>query len=121
MARIVPFASTLRSGQREGTRYPRFEEVSSQIDVIADELFDAPNTLAAGRQLFLQLQGMISPEALAVLNQLYETLLTHEEKFEHAAYLVGLQAATGGVKVPAPLLNERRADAGSDPQGDPPI
>jgi hypothetical protein len=82
----------------------------AHIDVVASELFDARTTLQEGKQLFSELQGMISSEALAVLNRFYETLVKHEEKFEHAAYLVGLQAATGRVQLAAALLTEREED-----------
>jgi hypothetical protein len=115
MARIVPFASAVNRGRQEDTRYPRLSEVAAHIDVIANELFDAKNTLNEGRELFAQLKDMISPEALGVLNRFYETLLAHEEKFEHAAYLVGLQAATGGVNLAAALLGERRGDKAREP------
>jgi hypothetical protein len=115
MARVVPFASAVRPDREENTRYPLFPEVAAHIDVIANELFDATTTLVEGKQLFVQLQGMISPEALRILNRFYETLLTHEEKFEHAAYLVGLQAATGRLKLAAALLSERRGDPSSHP------
>ena len=117
MARIVPFVSAGRSGGDQSTRYPRFPEVAAHIDVIANELFDAASTLREGKQLFAELQGMLSPEALRLLNRFYETLVSHEEKFEHAAYLVGLQAATGRVKLAAALLTERQIERTSDPLG----
>jgi hypothetical protein len=113
MARIVPFASGIRFPQAETTRYPRFAEVAAHIDVVASELFDARTTLQEGKQLFTELQGMISSQALGVLNRFYDTLVKHEEKFEHAAYLVGLQAATGRVQLAAALLSEREEDRSS--------
>jgi hypothetical protein len=117
MARIVPFVSVAPRDRQEDSRFPRFREVAAHIDVIANELFDAKSTLNEGRELFAHLKGMISSEALGVLNRFYETLLIHEEKFEHAAYLVGLQAATGRVKLPAALLSERRIDTLLEPPG----
>jgi hypothetical protein len=114
MARIVPFQSGVRPGRDGDTRYPRFAEVAAQIDVVANELFDATRTLMEGKRLFAELQGMISPQALEVLIRFYDTLVTHEEKYEHAAYLVGLQGATGRIKVAAALLSQRLSDTSFD-------
>ena len=114
MARIVPFQPGVPPGREGDTRYPRFAEVAAQIDVVANELFDATRTLMEGRRLFVELKGMISSQALEVLNRFYDTLVTHEEKYEHAAYLVGLQGATGRVNLAAALLSERHREASFD-------
>jgi hypothetical protein len=113
MARIVAFEPRTR---REGdTRYPRFEEVAAHIDRVAGELFDATRTLMEGRRLHAELRGMISSEALELLNRFYETFVTHEEKFEHAAYVVGLQAATGRLSLATKLVSERNGDISFEP------
>ena len=117
MARIVPFQSGVRLGRDADTRYPRFAEVTAQIDVVANELFDATRTLMEGKRLFEELKGMISSQALEVLNRFYDTLVTHEEKYEHAAYLVGLQGATGRIKLAAALLSERHPDTSFNAEG----
>lgn len=111
MARIVPFESGLRARRERDTRYPRFSEVATHIDRVASELFDGTCTLVEGRQLYAQLREMISSEALAVLNRFYETLIAHEEQFEHAAYVVGLQAGTGHLMLASRLISERHGEA----------
>jgi hypothetical protein len=58
---------------------------------------------------------MISSEALEVLNRFYDTVVAHEEKFEHAAYVVGLQAATGRLKLARKLVSERNGDTSFGP------
>jgi hypothetical protein len=115
MARIVPFESGTRARRKGETRYPRFGEVAAHIDSVAGKLFDATRTLMEGKRLHTELRGMISSEALEVLNRFYDTVVAHEEKFEHAAYVVGLQAATGRLKLAGKLVSERNGDPSFGP------
>jgi hypothetical protein len=115
MARVVPFESGTRARREGETRYPRFREVAAHVDSVAGELFDVTRTLMEGKRLHAELRGMISFEALEVLNRFYDTLVTHEEQFEHAAYVVGLQAATGRLKLAGKLVSERKSDTSFDP------
>jgi hypothetical protein len=50
-----------------------------------------------------------------VLNRFYDAVVAHEEKFEHAAYVVGLQAGTGRLKLAAKLVSERNGDTSFGP------
>jgi len=109
--RVVPFEPRLPARQEGDTRYPRFSEVATHIDSVAFELFDGTGTLAAGQQLYAQLREMISAEALELLDRFYETMIAYEEQFEHAAYVVGLQAGTGHLALARRLISERHGEA----------
>jgi triphosphoribosyl-dephospho-CoA synthetase len=111
MARVVSFESGTRARRGGETRYPRFGEVAAHIDRVAGELFDATRTLLEGKRLYAELRDMISSDALELLNRFNDTLVVHEEKFEHAAYVVGLQAATRRLKLASNLVGERKGDA----------
>lgn len=88
-------------------RYPRFAEVTARITHIADELLGAPLSLAHGAELFRQLQGRLAPSDGEQLATFYEAIIAHEEKFEHAAYLVGLLVGSGQMPDKAVFLDER--------------
>ena len=115
MARIVPFESGLRARREGDTRYPRFSEVAAHVDRVASELVDGTRTLMEGQRLYAELRDMISSEALEVLNRFYETLIAHEEQFEHAAYVVGLQAGTGRLTLATRLISQRHGEASLGP------
>jgi hypothetical protein len=63
----------------------------------------------------VDLRDLISSEALEVLNRFHETLIAHEEQFEHAAYVVGLQAGTGHLTLATRLMSERHGEASLGP------
>ena len=115
MARIVPFESGPRARREGDTRYPRFSEVGAHIDRVASELVDGTRMLMEGQRLYAELRDMISSEALEVLNRFYETLIAHEEQFEHAAYVVGLQAGTGQLPIATRLISQRHDEASLGP------
>jgi hypothetical protein len=88
-------------------RFPRFSEVAAHVAHIADELFDVPTSLAHGTKLYGELEKRLAPEDRGRLATFYEAIIAHEEKFERAAYLVGLLAGSGQFPVEVVFLDER--------------
>jgi hypothetical protein len=106
MGRVVAFA--LPTGaRRHRSRYPRYEEITGRIDQLAADLFDTASSLEDGTRLYGELETRVSPATRELLAAFYEAMLAHEEKFKHAAYLVGLQAGSGQLDLPVPLHDER--------------
>ena len=85
MARVIRFDPKFQGGEPAWERYPRFDEIGSHIDAQAGKLFDSEASLARNRELYARL-----------------------EKFERAAYLVGLRAGTGKLEGLPPLKDDRR-------------
>ena len=50
----------------------------------------------------------MAPDDRPLLRELYTAITAHQEKFERAAYLVGLRAATGRLEGLPPLKDDRR-------------
>ena len=108
MGRVLRFTRPHNSPAPEA-RYPRFAEVTAHIAHIADEVFDAPRSLEHGAKLYGELEDHIAAEQRELLAKVYEATLAHEEKFEHAAYLVGLMAGSGQLPQRVAFLDQRMA------------
>jgi hypothetical protein len=112
VARVIRFDPTLRPDVR-WERFPRFEEVGAQIDAQASRLFDSERALEAKRELYARLEAKLAVDDRPLLRELYQAISSHHEHFEHAAYLVGLRAASGQLEGLPPVLCDDRSD---DPQ-----
>jgi hypothetical protein len=75
---------------------------------IADDVFGSEASLQEGRQLYRDVEKRLALEDRELLAKLYKATLAHEEKFEHAAYLVGLLAGSGELPETIAFLDERR-------------
>jgi hypothetical protein len=106
MGRILAFTRPHNATTAQA-RYPRFTEVTAYITRLADELFAAPTSLEAGIQIYRDLQGRLAPVDRERLATIYDAIVAHEEKFEQAAYIVGLLAGSGQLLEIGPFLNER--------------
>jgi hypothetical protein len=89
-------------------RFPRFEEVGAQIDAQANRIFDTGASLDRGSTLYARVEQKLRPEDHALLRELYEAITQHHERYEHAAYLVGLHAGAGRLQGLAPILDDDR-------------
>jgi hypothetical protein len=89
-------------------RFPRFEEVGAQIDAQANRIFDTGASLDRGSTLYARVEQKLRPEDHALLRELYEAITQHHERYEHAAYLVGLHAGAGRLQGLAPVLDDDR-------------
>jgi hypothetical protein len=89
-------------------RFPRFDEVGAQIDVQAGRIFDTVTSLARGSELYARVEQRLRTEDRALLRELYEAITRHYERYEHAAYLVGLQAGAGKLQGLPPILDDDR-------------
>jgi hypothetical protein len=110
VARIITFdASLVRAlpGQR---RYPRFDEVQTEIENTAIVRLGAATALGEACQLFQRLRDLSSHDMRDLVNRLDDVLTTVRKQHEHAAYLVGLKAATGRLDVQPPSLTDDRTD-----------
>jgi hypothetical protein len=106
MGRVLRFTRP-HNATTPQARYPRVSEVTAHISHIADELLGAPTSLEEGAKLYRQLEGRLTPEDRQLLAKFYEVTIAHEEKFEHAAYLVGLLAGSGQLPEKVMFLDER--------------
>ena len=109
MARVIRFDPSLRPDAAWG-RYPRFEEVGAQVDAHAARLFDSARSLEKNRELYARVEARLAPDDRALLRDLYQAISSHHEHFEHAAYLVGLRAASGQLEGLPPVLTDDRSD-----------
>ena len=82
------------------------------IDHVATDMFDTAASLEEGTRLYRELEQRIADSDRELLAHVYEAMLAHEEKFKHAAYLVGLQAGSGQLHL-AVTLHNQRADHGA--------
>ena len=110
MARVIRFDPKFHGGDPAWERYPRFEEVDGHVDAQAGKLFDSEASLARNRDLYAKLEARLAPEDRPLLRELYTAITAHFEKFERAAYLVGLRAAAGKLEGLPPLKDDRRED-----------
>lgn len=108
MGRVLSFTRP-HNAPTPQARYPRFVEVTAHITHMAEELMDAKGSLAEGALLYGQLEERLAPETRELLAKFYEATIAHEEKFEHAAYLVGLLAGSGQLFEDHAFLDERHA------------
>jgi hypothetical protein len=106
MGRVLPFTRPHNATTAQA-RYPRFVEVTAHISHVADQLFGAEASLGEGAKLYGELEDRIAPEHRELLARFYEATIAHEEKFEHAAYLVGLLAGSGQLHEKIVFLDER--------------
>ena len=77
-------------------RFPRFEEVGAQIDAQANRIFDTRASLTVAAMLYARVEQKLPAEDHGLLRDLYEAITLHHERYEHAAYLVGLRPAPAG-------------------------
>ena len=108
MARVIRFDPKFQGGDPAWERYPRFDEIGSHIDAQAGRLFDSEASLARNRELYARLEARLAAEDRPLLRDLYAAITAHAEKFERAAYLVGLRAGTGKLEGLPPLKDDRR-------------
>jgi hypothetical protein len=113
VARVIRFDPTQRPDMR-WERFPRFDEIGAQIDAQASRLFDNERSLEAKRELYAKVEARLNPDDRALLRELYQAICSHQEHYEHAAYLVGLRAASGQLEGLPPVLSDDRSD--EDPQ-----
>jgi hypothetical protein len=112
VARVIRFDPTQRPDLR-WERFPRFDEVGAQIDAQASRLFDSDRAMQAKRELYARVELRLAPDDRPLLRELYQAITSHHEHYEHAAYLVGLRAASGQLEGLPPVLTDDRSD---DPQ-----
>jgi hypothetical protein len=112
MGRVLPFTRPHNASTPQA-RYPRFTEVAAHIDQIADEVFGTAISLEQGANLYGQVEERLAADDRELLAKLYEATLAHEEKFEHAAYLVGLMAGSGQLPKKVAFLDQRMSPEGA--------
>ena len=91
-------------------RFPRFEEVGQQIDAQAQKLLDVQGSQARYTELFSRVEQRLREDDRHLLRELFESITRHHERFEHAAYLVGLKAGNGSLGGLPPVLADDRTD-----------
>lgn len=119
MAEIIRFTRshpTRPSGDSKWKRFPRFQEVGAQIDAQAAKLFDPAVSLDRQRTLYARLEQRLRPEDRDLLRELYEAVTSHSERYEHAAYLVGLHAGSGQLGGLPPILDDDRSPDDDEPR-----
>jgi hypothetical protein len=114
LADIIRFSRSapLRpTGNARWRRFPRFDEVGAQIDVQAARLLDPGMSLERQRELYARVEQRLRPEDRELLRELYEAITRHHERYEHAAYVVGLHAGSGQLQgMPTELDDDRSPD-----------
>jgi hypothetical protein len=108
VARVIQFDPKFNTGDAGWERFPRFDEIDGHVDAQANKLFDAEASLARNRELYARVESRLGPDDRPLLRELYAAITAHQEKFERAAYLVGLRAATGKLEGLPPLKDDRR-------------
>lgn len=118
MADVIRFTRSepLRpAGQAEWRRFPRFDEVGAQIDAQAGKLLDVAASLSRYTELYARVEQRLRPDDRPLLRELFEAITRHHERYEHAAYLIGLQAGAGRLSGLPPVLTDDRAN--DEPEG----
>lgn len=113
MADVIRFArsaSVQLFANSNWRRFPRFEEVGQQIDAQANKLLDVAGSQARYTELYSRVEHRLRPDDQPLLRELFEAITRHHERFEHAAYLVGLQAGNGTLAGLPPMLDDDRTD-----------
>ena len=108
MADIIRFEPLGPAGNSDWRRFPRFDEVGGQIDLQAGRIFDTETSLARLSELYARAEQRLRPEDRPLLRELYEAVTRHYERYEHAAYLVGLRAGAGRLEGLPPVLSDER-------------
>jgi hypothetical protein len=108
MAEIIRFEPAGPSENPDWRRFPRFEEVGAQIDLQAGRIFDTDASLGRLTELYARVEQRLGPEDRPLLRELYEAAARHHERYEHAAYLVGLRAGAGRLEGLPPVLADER-------------
>jgi hypothetical protein len=98
------------SSNRRWRRFPRFEEVGQQIDAQAQRLLDVAGSQARYTELYSRVEQRLREDDRPLLRDLFEAITRHHERFEHAAYIVGLQAGNGTLPGVPPVLADDRSD-----------
>jgi hypothetical protein len=109
MADIIRFEPLGLPVNPNWRRFPRFDEIGAQIDAQAARIFDTAASLARGSELYARVEHRLPAEDRALLRELYEAITRHHERYEHAAYLVGLLAGTGRLQGLPPVLDDDRS------------
>ena len=109
MARVIQFEPNHAPPMPGSRRYPRFDEVQAEIDTTAVTRLGATAALGEACRLLQRLRDVPSPEVRELVNRLDDVLLTVRKQHEHAAYLVGLKAATWRLDHPPSALPDDRA------------
>jgi hypothetical protein len=112
MADVIRFTrnTPTQPANREWQRFPRFDEVGQQIDQQANKLLDVAGSQKRYTELYSRVEQRLRPDDHALLRELFEAITRHHERFEHAAYLVGLQAGNGTLAGLPPVLGDDRTD-----------
>jgi hypothetical protein len=113
MADIIRFDPLGPPGNTNWRRFPRFDEVGAQIDAQASRIFDTQVSLDRGSELYARVEQGLRSADRGLLRELYEAITNHYEHYEHAAYLVGLQAGVGRLHGLPPVLDDDRT---TDPE-----
>jgi hypothetical protein len=108
MGDIIRFEPAGPSVNPDWRRFPRFEEVGAQIDLQAARIFDTEASLRRLSELYARVEQRVRAEDRPFLRELYEAATHHHERYEHAAYLVGLQAGIGRLEGLPPVLDDER-------------
>ena len=119
MADVIRFARSepLRpDGNVQWRRFPRFDEVGAQVDAQAGRLFDVAASLSRTTDLYARVEQRLRPEDRALLRELYQSLTEHHERYERAAYIVGLQAGAGQLPGLPPVLQDDRGPDDDTPR-----
>ena len=113
MADVIRFARSVSvqpAGNSAWRRFPRFEEVGQQIDAQANKLLDVAGSQARYTDLYSKVEQRLRADDRPLLRDLFEAITRHHERFEHAAYLVRLQAGNGTLPGLPPMLADDRTD-----------
>ncbi len=117
MADVIRFARsapTQPAGDNNWRRFPRFDEVGQQIDAQANKVLDVAGSQARYTDLYARVEQRLRADDRPLLRDLFEAITRHHERFEHAAYVVGLQAGNGTLPGLPPMLDDDRADDDGD-------
>jgi hypothetical protein len=119
MADVIRFTRSTPSqpvANARWRRFPRFDEVGQQIDVQAKKLLDVAGSQARYTELYARVEQKLRDDDRPLLRELFEAITRHHERFEHAAYLVGLQAGNGTLPGLPPSLDDDRGPEGEEPR-----
>jgi hypothetical protein len=104
------------SGKAAWRRFPRFEEVGQQIDAQARKLLDVAGSQTRYTELYARVEQRLREDDRPLLRELFEAITHHHERFEHAAYIVGLQAGHGTLPGLPPVLDDDRTEGDDGPK-----
>lgn len=113
MADVIRFTRsepTQPAANTQWKRFPRFDEVGAQIDLQARKLLDVAVSQARYTELYTRVEQRLRADDRPLLRELFEAISRHHERFEHAAYLVGLLAGNGTLPGLPPVLGDERGE-----------